>query len=924
MRPERWSEVKAVLSEALEAQGEARAQVLSRAEARDPQLRREVEELLAGERAAEPLTAAVASAVLDEALLGDLEGRMVGPYRLDAAVGRGGMGAVYRAHRADGQYEARVAVKLARPDLSGAEVAARFRQERQLLAPLDHPCIARLLDGGVAPDGRLYLVMEYVEGQPSDAHCREKGLGLEERLGLMRRVCSAVEHAHQRLVVHRDLKPSNVLVRADGTPKLVDFGIAKLLGPVPGGQAATQDASRFLTPGYASPEHIAGGPITTASDVFSLGVLLHELLAGCLPTPPDAAPGEKSPGGAGPLPMSAAAARRQAQGPPPPVEPRRLSGDLDLVVARALRNDPEERYRTVGELDEDLRRFLAGEPIRARPPTLTYRTGRWVARHRALSAVLLVSTALIVAGVVASLWEAHLASAAAEVAVRAEARSRKRFEDLRHLAHAVIFDYSDAIERLSGSVEVRERLVKDALNYLDGLAADAAGDAELQRELAQAYVKIGDIQGNLLASNLGHVADAAQSYRRAASLYEAAYREAPGDVARRLELGEVLAGPMADSALSRNDLGEVLSALDRAARLADQTARERPQDPRLLALQAHIEQMWIDASLVQADAADAGHHAERFCAVSEAAANARSSPLDAEVAVAYCESTRLSVLAPLGLHGQAVAHGREAVARVGRVARARPDDAYRKVDLAVFRARLARELADGDRPAEAVALSRDAESSMAEVLAQNRQNAAVRYRMAQVLMIRALALLAAGQASSALEPSARAVDLERELDGSAGGNVTFVVALGMAREIAGEVLEEQGARAGALEAFREAEGTFDRLLGAPEHRQARWLRARVRARAAALAGPEGEAELEEAVTAMEALSDADAQSAAKRRDLARWYARLSERAHEPPPAPDGCTRSPWLARAGRTLRDLEARGAWLGDDDRLVPRGPCR
>ncbi len=920
--------MKVALEEALEVQGEAREHVLARAGAANPELRREVEELLAGERSPAQLTAAVASVVVDLAD-GSEEGARVGPYRLEELVGRGGMGTVYRARRADGQYDARVAVKLARRDLPGAEAAARFRLERQFLAPLEHPNIARLLDGGVSADGRLYLVMEYVDGVPIDEHCRAGAVGLEARLALVRKVCSAVEYAHQRLIVHRDLKPSNVLVGADGTPKLVDFGVAKLLAPLPGGHAPTQDATRYLTPGYASPEHLAGGQVTTASDVFSLGVLLHELLAGSLPWPPDAGPGERSPSGAEPIPLSAAAARagdgRGTGAGGAAVETRRLAGDLDVIVAKALRNAPEERYRSVAELDEDLRRFLEGEPIRARPATLAYRTGRWVGRHRTLAAVLLASTLLVMAGVVASVWEAHRATQAATVAARAEQRSRKRFEDLRRLAHAVIFDYSDAIERLSGSVEVRERLVQDALAYLDGLASDAAGEADLQLELARAYLKIGDIQGNLWVSNLGRVAAAAQSYQRAVALLDAAYREAPGDAARQLELGEALAGPVAFAAFSRNEVGEALAALERAERLAGEASQQQPADPRVLKLQTDVERAWADAATAVADATAVRAHAERACERAEAhALAARAPPLELEVARAYCDDLRSFALAPLGLHQQAVALERAAVTRIEQLARAHPEDAYRTVDLAVFQARLAEQLADGDEPAEAAGLSREAAGSMAVLLDRNRQNGAVRYRTSEVLRARARVLLALGQADAALESSGLALTLARELDATAGGTVTYVLPLGVAEALQGEVLARRGDRAGAGAAFREAAETFGRLTGAPEHRQARWLQARARAQAALAGGDREAAALEESVASMAALASGDGHNVAKQRELARWYQRLSLWHHEPPPSADGCTRSPWLARAGQVLRELQRSGAWLGADDRLVARGPCR
>ena len=408
MTPERWKQIKALLEEALPLGREERALMLERVGGADPALRDEVRDYLRGEDDPTPLTAAAATAVVAEAATSAEVGARVGPYRLEAEVGRGGMGTVYRACRADGQYEARVAIKLVRADIDREQAAARFRLERQYLAALEHPFIARLLDGGVFEDGRLYLVLEYVDGVPIDAYCASRALALDDRLRLFRKVCAAVEYAHQRLIVHRDLKPSNVLICADGTPKLVDFGIAKLLGPQ-ASAAATQDAGRFLTPGYASPEQRAGAAISTASDVYSLGVLLHEILTASLPRLP---PGDGP--GADPLPASAVALGAG----PPALDPRPLRGDLDAIVAKALRNAPEERYPTPAALDEDLGRFLEGAPVRARRSTLAYRVRKFARRHRiGLSMASALCLSLMTGGVLYAV-EVRATARAQQIAAR--------------------------------------------------------------------------------------------------------------------------------------------------------------------------------------------------------------------------------------------------------------------------------------------------------------------------------------------------------------------------------------------------------------------------------------------------------------------------------------------------------------------------
>ena len=913
MTPERWQQVKEVLAQALETHGAARAELLARVGAGDPALRSEVEELLAGELAADSLTSAVAAVVVSatEDATSEL-GTLVGPYRLEAEVGRGGMGTVYLARRADGQYDARVAVKLVRRDMDGAEAANRFRLERQYLAVLEHPFIARLLDGGVTADGRLYLVLEYVDGEPIDVHCTARALGLEARLRLFCQVCAAVEYAHQRLIVHRDLKPSNVLVGSGGTPKVVDFGIAKLLVPGPGAPT-TQDASRFLTPAYASPEHRAGGPITTASDVYSLGVLLHQLLAGRLPHT-GAVEAGGSPAEA--IPVSAAAALDG--GLTAGIEAGRLRGDLDRIVAKALRTSPEERYRSAADLEEDIRRFLAGEPIRARPPTLGYRLGKWAARNRALAATLVISVALSLLGVAGIAWEGHRASVARVAAEQAEQRARRRFEDVRRLAHAVIYDYSDAIEQLSGSVGVRERLVRDALDYLGSLAADSSGDVGLQTELAAAYIKIGDIQGRRGGgSNLGRVAEAQESYRKAAALYEAIGREGPRDFDHQLQMARVWTGPFAFSSLAHNDVAGALAAGRRGVAIAEQLARARPDDERVQALLVEIEQKWIDVYLsILADTKEAHVHAERCGQLARARAQAHPQELEPEVSLAYCDGALGGTLAELGRHREAVEHKRKSVERSQRLLTAHPEGAYRVVDVAVALARLGVELADEGSSVEALEVSGRAERLMKKVYEANRDNGAARYRLSQVLRMRARATLEAGRLAEAAAASERSLELARELDDANAGVITYVADLAAAELLRGEVLERLGRLADARSAYRAAYDGLLRLTASPEQRQGRWLQARARALEAAADSAPKSLAFRKAVEDLEALAAQDPSSVAKQREVVRLYRRLARREGERSPRAFGeCEGRPWTRKAAALSKAIEDAGLWLGAEN---------
>jgi serine/threonine-protein kinase len=391
-----------ILAAALDRPPGERAACLDRLCAGDLALRAEVEELL--RFADQPLAAldpeALAAGPLWSALARDLAldpppaaGARVGPWRLGRVLGQGGMGTVYLAERADGEFAQTVALKLLKAGAESEELLRRFERERQILASLQHPNIARLLDGGRTADGRPYFAMEYVEGLTIDHYCDAERLGVDERLALFERVGLAVEHAHRNLVVHRDLKPSNIVVTGQGEVKLLDFGIAKILAPE--GAAAetlTRTVTRILTPQYASPEQVVGRPVTIASDVYQLGLLLFELLAG-RPAQriPDSAPRSllravceerlARPSGA-PIASEVAALRRTT----PAALARALRGDLDNIVLMALRKEPDRRYGSAAELVEDVVRHRRRLPVSARRDTLAYRGRRFLARHRAAAA----------------------------------------------------------------------------------------------------------------------------------------------------------------------------------------------------------------------------------------------------------------------------------------------------------------------------------------------------------------------------------------------------------------------------------------------------------------------------------------------------------------------------------------------------------
>lgn len=509
-----------MLSQALELDTGPRRSFLDSACANDAELRAEIDLLLdqqvdTGDDVIEQC-ASDAAARLRFNEDTTKEGTRIGPYRILRELGHGGMGAVYLAERDDEHYRQQVAIKLIKPGLGGEAIRKRFRNEMQILADLSHPNIARLLDGGETVDGVPYLVMEYVEGRPIDVFCDEKQLSIEERLKLFSTVCAAVQYAHQHLVIHRDIKPGNVLVTEEGLPKLLDFGIAKLLDH--DRSDATATVMPFMTPDYASPEQVRGVAVTTATDIYSLGVVLYELLTGRRPYRLKSS-----------VAHEVAKAICEEDPRRPSTTQKRLHADLDNIVLMAMRKEPQRRYATAEQLAEDIRRHLNGLPVQARPATFSYRAGKFVRRHKfGVAAATLITLTLLV-GIVATVWQARVA--------RAErARAERRFEEVRQLANSFVFEVHDAVVNLPGSTPARSLIVQRGLKYLDSLAQDAGGDRGLQRELAGAYEKLGAVQYTPSVTHLGDLAGALESHRKAATLREALVAADPGNADYRREL----------------------------------------------------------------------------------------------------------------------------------------------------------------------------------------------------------------------------------------------------------------------------------------------------------------------------------------------------------------------------------------------------
>ncbi|MBL8989726.1 MAG: serine/threonine protein kinase [Gemmatimonadetes bacterium] len=559
---DRWRIVKAAFAELAELPADLRAIRLAEMTFNDPELRAEVESLLAaadevGERFERPPVA-----MLDGALE-PVVGERIGPYLVVRELGRGGMGTVYEAHRADDAFQKRVALKMVARGRDTDAILRRFRYERQILARLEHRNIAALLDGGVTASGQPYFVMEYVEGQRIDHYCAERQLPVAERLKLFRQVCAAVHYAHQNLVVHRDLKPSNILVGTDGTVKLLDFGIAKLLDPdAAPDEPLTVTGVAPMTTAYASPEQLQGFPVTTASDVYSLGVILYQLLTGRLPFD------------GGDLPLLEARRRMLESVPVPPsravtttaagaTDPstrrlqRALAGELDNIVMMALRKEPDRRYTSVESLGEDVLRFAAGLPIRATPDSLGYRLGKLVRRNRVAVVATGVALAAVVGGAGVSVWQARTARLERD---RAE-RERAKAEQVTEFFRNVILTASPT--RLGPRVTVLEAIDAAIPRIDSAFAADLWMRTALRSTIGTTFYEIGlpDRAGPMLREalamqetldsgrvtwagataiynvagvelQLGRLATAESLFRRSMALYESLPDQDPAEIAK--------------------------------------------------------------------------------------------------------------------------------------------------------------------------------------------------------------------------------------------------------------------------------------------------------------------------------------------------------------------------------------------------------
>jgi len=493
---------------------------------------------------------------------------MIGEYKIVDEIGRGGMGRVYLAIRENETFTQTVALKVIRAGMDNAVILRRFAVEQNILARLEHPCIARFVDGGRTSDGKPFYAMEYVKGEPIDLFSRKNAVDLNSRISLFRDACAAVSYAHSLLVVHRDLKPSNILVTADGSVKLLDFGIAKVLEAEPNVETATQFG--MMTPQYSSPEQVRGEAVSTASDVYSLGIILYELLCGRRPYETEG----KSIADLLDV-VSNISIVKPSEYASTSADRSKLKGDLDNIILKALQKDISRRYVSVEQFSEDLRRWQVGLPITARPDLAGYRLKKFISRNRIAVASMVFVLLALLGGIAATTWQAVRAE-------RERVLAQKRFDEVRRLANNVVFKYHDEIAKLDGSTGIRELLVADAAKYLDSLAADSSGDTGLKHELALAYMKLGDAQGLLYHANTGNTGKAKEQYSKSIALLEEIVAAEPENIAVKddlLRAYDLLTSMMArthDSAATKLDI------LDKSRRLLDEMTDAEPDNSKRL------------------------------------------------------------------------------------------------------------------------------------------------------------------------------------------------------------------------------------------------------------------------------------------------------------------------------------------------------
>ena len=673
----------------------------------------------------------------------------------------------------------------------------RFRHEREILAGLDHPNIARLVDGGATDDGLPYFVMEYIEGEPIDRFCERNELSREARLDLFLEVCAAVAYAHRHLVVHRDVKPGNILVTRDGVPKLLDFGLAKVLDPDPAAEPASGTATglRMLTPDYASPEQVRGERITTATDVYSLGVLLYEILTGRRPyrTSPHT-----------PEEMARVVCEVEPERPPSGAQ---VPADLVNILFMALRKEPARRYASVDQLAEDVRRYLQGLPVIARKGTFSYRAAKFLKRHRAGVAAASLVVLAVLAGLASTVWQARKAQVE-------RARAERRYGELRRLAGSLLFELDEAIADLPGATPAREILVRRALEYLSTLETESDGDLSLQRELAVAFLRVGEVQARGFGLDLGEVSGALDSFHKAMVIRQRLVDANPSSLEAQDDLAESLlriARVMGQMGQASYYISYARQAVTIREVLGRGEARERrlPVGPR-----GRLETLG-NALMSEADLAGMLETFRKLLALRQELADGSPGAFRPRCDHADAHWDLGLALALNGDRGHALESWREAEALLAGLGTAWPgSERVRSAQMRTF-TQIGGSLNVLGHRLEALQYLRRAAAIGETLHATDRGNAEVRHRLAETYLDLGTTLAAAGAGREAVEVLEKARELLERWWRANPLNVQIAVTLAGVYEGLGqahEPLERLGTNGPAAASWRAARPWYQRSL----------------------------------------------------------------------------------------------------------------
>jgi eukaryotic-like serine/threonine-protein kinase len=838
--------------------------------------------------------AIVVEPVVQEASPASFENKQIGSWRLLRRLGEGGFGVVYLAERNDGQVRQLGAIKFLKGTVHPRDLELRFLDERQILANLNHPWIVRLIDAGVSQEGQAYLVMDFVDDALAiDTYCTERKLSVKEKLQLFCKVCEAVAHAHRKLIVHRDLKPGNILVARDGTPRLLDFGVAKILDPTHRGSAQAASSTLLLvgTERYFSPEQARREPVDTATDIYTLGVILYELLVGTdpydleshknesveqvicdvdpeLPSEATARPcttisTEEHVSGRRSLAIrrsSSLTRQREKLG-------RQLKGDLDNIILAALRKEPQRRYASVDRFSEDIRRHLEGLPVSARRDTYSYRTSKFVQRHKVVVAAGALIVLSLVAGLTTTIWEARRAHAA-------QATAERRFNDVRRLASSNLFEFHDEIAKVPGTTAARALVVRRSLEYLNTLAKEAKGDRGLQLELATAYQKVGDAQGRPGFANIGDRMGALDSYRHALAIRKT-----------------LAAGGKPDPALQR-DLATNYERIGDELLITGQSGN---------ALESYREAYALRDSSLSANQDD--REARRDFATS-------------------CQ--RLAqALGQTGQLAEAEETERRALIIFEALAANRPEDAVAQRDLFIVYIKQGDLLAAGGDKASALSYYRqalpiaDAVESIAEDKTEAKTKAARETASVQDKIGNLLA--ATKDTAGALQNYEAALRVRAAIANADPNNAEIQRDLSISHEKIGNILARSGNAAAALAQYRQSLSIDTRLSARdPDNAQAQLdcaashenignLLIKAGDLSGALASEDHARELRERVAAKDDKNvDVRGDLAANYEQLGNVNAMLAKKSDNPEYARDACR---WYDRGLEVLRDLQRRDA---------------